>query len=457
MHTTGLVDVGAARLYAEVAGAGPVLMFITGASGDAGEWSEIAHVLADDFTVLTYDRRGMSRSPRPEGWTATSIAEQAGDAAGLLRTLELAPALVVGHSGGGSIACELAARHPELVAHAVIFEPPLFSAVPGGDQIAAQVRSTVEPILRERGPRQAMRAFLGAMVTDPVAEQVLGSMTQHERDRVLDNGTVFLSMELPVFTSYLPDVGRLADSGVAMTVVIGADSRGSWVEAAAQWLISRTGAARAYLPGGHVEFHAHPDEFLSLIMRVAAEADLATRAQRSSRGVAALGPADRQGRRRSSTPRREVPYGAPMAVRGGLSGRWRGARAVPVGRRPVGSVHRSLHGTLRVRARLQSDFTEPARDRSTRSAASAELHTTVHAARARMCSWSEAAGPCEAVGLVTSAARDRVTGRRVKPGRTGTAEEVIDADLVVDATGRAGRLRAARTGAGPVDPDAVRV
>jgi hypothetical protein len=42
MHTTGLVGVGAVMLYAEVVGAGPALMFITGASGDAGEWSEIA-------------------------------------------------------------------------------------------------------------------------------------------------------------------------------------------------------------------------------------------------------------------------------------------------------------------------------------------------------------------------------------------------------------------------------
>jgi pimeloyl-ACP methyl ester carboxylesterase len=126
MQTTGLVDVGAVKLYAEVVGAGPTLMFITGASGDAGEWSEIARMLADDFTVLTYNRRGMSRSPCPKGWTATSIAEQADDAADLLRTLELASALVVGHSGGGSITCELLARHPEVVAHAVVFEPPLF-------------------------------------------------------------------------------------------------------------------------------------------------------------------------------------------------------------------------------------------------------------------------------------------------------------------------------------------
>ena len=48
---------------------------------------------------------------------------------------------------------------------------------------------------------------------------------------------------------------------------------------------------------------------------------------------------------------------------------------------------------------------------------------------------------CEAVGLATTAARDRVTGVRVLRHAVGGAqvEEALDADLVVDATGRGGR------------------
>jgi hypothetical protein len=48
---------------------------------------------------------------------------------------------------------------------------------------------------------------------------------------------------------------------------------------------------------------------------------------------------------------------------------------------------------------------------------------------------------CEVAGLVTTKAIDRVTGVRVLPGRGG-AEEVLAADLVVDATGRSGRTPA---------------
>jgi hypothetical protein len=46
---------------------------------------------------------------------------------------------------------------------------------------------------------------------------------------------------------------------------------------------------------------------------------------------------------------------------------------------------------------------------------------------------------CEVAGLVTTPARDRVTGARVRPRADGGAEETLAADLVVDATGRGGR------------------
>jgi 2-polyprenyl-6-methoxyphenol hydroxylase-like FAD-dependent oxidoreductase len=48
---------------------------------------------------------------------------------------------------------------------------------------------------------------------------------------------------------------------------------------------------------------------------------------------------------------------------------------------------------------------------------------------------------CEVVGLVTTVARDRVTGVRIVRGADGV-EEILGADLVLDATGRGGRATA---------------
>ena len=58
---------------------------------------------------------------------------------------------------------------------------------------------------------------------------------------------------------------------------------------------------------------------------------------------------------------------------------------------------------------------------------------------------------CAVAGLVTTPARDRVTGARIRPG--GGAEEILAAELVADATGRGGRAAAWLTEMG-YDPPA---
>ena len=63
-------------------------------------------------------------------------------------------------------------------------------------------------------------------------------------------------------------------------------------------------------------------------------------------------------------------------------------------------------------------------------------------ARVRELSAVEIVDRCESVGLVTTATRDRVTGVRILHLAADGAEETLDADLVVDATGRGGRTPA---------------
>ena len=264
--TSGLVQAGTTKLYHEVRGSGPALL-ITGGSGDAGEWTHLAPTLAEGCTVVTYDRRGMSRSPRPDGWTATSMPEQGDDAAALLRALDLAPAVVVGHSGGASVVCSLVARHPDLVRHAVLFEPPLLAVVPEGQQMVAGLRAVIEQAMAEGGPRHAMEAFIRGNAGDEVADQWFESLDPTGRERILDNGAVFFPIELPAFAAFVPDRDGMRASGVPLTVVVGAENRDTWFGAAAAWLAEGTGAELVELPGGHGGFVSHPQEFIELVRR----------------------------------------------------------------------------------------------------------------------------------------------------------------------------------------------
>jgi pimeloyl-ACP methyl ester carboxylesterase len=275
--TTGLVGVGAATLYHEVRGRGPALLLVSGGDGDAGLWSHVAPALATEFTVVTYDRRGMSRSPRPDGWTVTSVDEQADDAAALLRTLGLAPAVVVGHSGGASITCAMVTRHPDVVRHAVCYEPPLLAVVPDGAAVVGGLRAKVEQAMVKGGPRRAMEAFIRANAGDEAYDSWLASTDPALRERIFGNAETFFAIDLPAFAAFVPDLDRLRAGGVPLTVVVGEDNRDGWYGAAARWLVEGTGASRIELPGGHGGFVTHQEEFVTLVRRVglAATADTA--------------------------------------------------------------------------------------------------------------------------------------------------------------------------------------
>ena len=264
---SGLIDICATKLYHEVRGTGPALLLITGGTGDAGEWADVAPTLADDFTVVTYDRRGFSRSPRPDGWTATSMSEQADDAAALLRALDLAPAAVVGHSSGGAIACALVTRHPEVVRRAVIYEPPLFAVVPNGEELAAGLRAAGEQAMAVGGPRHSMEVCMRHIVGNEVFESL--DFDPASAERILDNGEVFFPIDLPPVATFVPDRDRMQASGAPLIVVVGEHNRDTWFGAAANWLAEGTEAELVELPGGHVGYLTHPEEFVELVRRIA--------------------------------------------------------------------------------------------------------------------------------------------------------------------------------------------
>ena len=99
------ITVNGAELYHEVRGTGPPVLLIMGATGDGGHFDALADVLADEFTVISYDRRGNGRSLAPAGWETTSPEEQADDAAALLDALGTGPAAVFGTAPARASRC----------------------------------------------------------------------------------------------------------------------------------------------------------------------------------------------------------------------------------------------------------------------------------------------------------------------------------------------------------------
>lgn len=256
------IQVNGTRIYYEWRGRGPAVLFVSGATGDAGHWTTVADILADACTVITYDRRANSRSPRPPGWTSTTIGEQADDAAALLRGLGLVPAIVFGTSAAAGILADICLRHPHVL-HGAIFHEPIFpSGVSDIGAVRAVRRARVEEGMARGGLRAAMELTLRSMAGDEVYE----SLDPQLRERLLGNAGVLFGIEMADYLAYDPAPGQLAAIQVPCAVTAGADNRdvaaaGHWRYEAAQWLAAHLETTVIELPGAHMGYLGQPEHF----------------------------------------------------------------------------------------------------------------------------------------------------------------------------------------------------
>jgi len=106
------------RIYYEEQGSGYPVLLIQGLGYPSGMWFMQIPALSRHFRTLVMDNRGVGKSDKPD--EAYTVGLMASDAAGLLRSLGIAKAHVVGVSLGGYIAQELALNHPDLVDRLVL-------------------------------------------------------------------------------------------------------------------------------------------------------------------------------------------------------------------------------------------------------------------------------------------------------------------------------------------------
>ena len=251
------MSVNGAELYYEIRGAGPPVLLIMGATGDGGHFDELAELLADEFTVITYDRRGNGRSPVPAGWRTTSAEEQADDAAALLDALATGPAAVFGTSSGGTFSLCLLVRHPEIVRGAILHEPGLYALVDDFDTVRAPIRTLVEDAKQSGGPSAAVEPFWCYIVED---DDGWNRLAPALRERLRATASTLFEVELGTYELYLPDDKTLASLAAPVRLLVSEDGLPFFAEIAAR-LGERLGVDVGTTRGRHDAYHEHPSEF----------------------------------------------------------------------------------------------------------------------------------------------------------------------------------------------------
>jgi pimeloyl-ACP methyl ester carboxylesterase len=155
------------ELHFETRGQGPPVLLVHGLAADAAGFEPLTAALADQARTIAYDRRGYGSSGAPEPYTATTVSEQAQDAAALLAGLGVTQAVAVGDGFGALVVLDLIKRHGRLVRAAVVSDPALFAFVPAATEILSADRARLEANLRERGPEAAVEAWLDGRVDGP--------------------------------------------------------------------------------------------------------------------------------------------------------------------------------------------------------------------------------------------------------------------------------------------------
>jgi pimeloyl-ACP methyl ester carboxylesterase len=235
MTTTHMLETNQAEIAYDVRGPLPTAdgrppLFMIGQPMTAGGFGTLASHFSDR-TVITYDPRGLGRSPRRDGRVDNSPTVQADDVHAVIRALGVGRVDVFASSGGAVTALALVAAYPDDVVTLVAHEPPLIPVLPDA-AAATRAQAAVRDAYEARGSNAGMAAFI-AMTSWP-GEFTDEYFAQPAPDPAAfgmpsdDDGSrdsPLLSDRSWAVTSYRPDVEALTAASTRIIIGVGEESR----------------------------------------------------------------------------------------------------------------------------------------------------------------------------------------------------------------------------------------
>lgn len=247
-------------LHVTKRGSGPVLLLIHGAVCDGNYFEAAGRYLSGNFTVITYDRRGYSKSSVPEN-ADFSVEKQAEDAVSILDALDCGAAFVAGSSAGGLVALELARKYPDKVKKLFLHETPLGVEEPFRGEIGQWLLK-----LREAADKGKMAKALLTFI------DVLGgldgrapakSLEQQKAD--LMNLEIFLKREMEDFLTYAKRLPEKMELKVPCMLAVGEKDGEGLFSRAGESTARYLGCPLLHVPGYHNFAFDLPCEFAATL------------------------------------------------------------------------------------------------------------------------------------------------------------------------------------------------
>ena len=262
-----IIKVPGARLAYETQGGGPLMLMVPGANGTADVFKKVAQYLAASYTVVTYDRRGFSRS-QLDGLQDYDhrLETDADDVRRLIEHLNDGPATVFGCSSGAVVALETLAYHPAVIHTLIPFEPAAVRQLSNG-QKWVDFFFELYDLYRQSGVEPALEKFREQAFTETDRQAMSSTRGSNNSEQMLFNATYWFEHELRQYPAVDLSLDVLKAHADQIVLVVGRESRGYPCYEVNMELGKKLGRNVVELPGGHIGFVTHPVEFAHGLLR----------------------------------------------------------------------------------------------------------------------------------------------------------------------------------------------
>ena len=279
------IETAHGRLFCRREGSGPILLLIHGVACDSEFFRETSKLLAETFTVISYDRRGYSRSIAAEGENEFSVWAHAEDAAEIIRLEQKRNAedgqcpveagwqsdgcsadlstgvFVAGCSAGGAVAAALATKYPELVRQVFLHEP----LMRGSGELAAEQDAFWEKLRKSTEKHRIITCMMHFVNAMGGMNREKEGQSLEQQSRNLKNLELFLEKEMDSFSGLKLDD---FDISVPVPVACGSDDRTGMFHRSAHQAAEAKGWKYVTVPGYHNFASDEPEAFAKCLTEV---------------------------------------------------------------------------------------------------------------------------------------------------------------------------------------------
>ncbi|MDX2092636.1 MAG: alpha/beta hydrolase [Kofleriaceae bacterium] len=262
-----ILEVPGARLYYESVGSGPPLLMIPGGNGTAHIFRPIAQLLAERFTVITYDRRGYARSELAGAQDyARRLEVDAADALQLIERVAGAPATIFGPSSGAVVSLQAITQGASLVNKLVAFEPPAMKQLANGGQML-DFFDVVYGVYKKSGVPPAFELF-NRRLFPPETIEHFSRLRDPSQPGVIAAVEYWFEHELRQYCAVDLDIDALKANAGRIAIAAGQGSVGYPLHELSANLAKKLGQTLMELPGAHTGYATRAAAFAPALLEL---------------------------------------------------------------------------------------------------------------------------------------------------------------------------------------------